>query len=85
MLIIFSACTSQARNNGSIHLVMGTPSPATGDPANQDDYLLIRRQYALSYNNDERIANWVSWQLNQSWLGSVDRCSSDPMEDCRGS
>ncbi|GAP99844.1 DNA/RNA non-specific endonuclease [Leptolyngbya sp. NIES-2104] len=25
---------------------------------------------------DKRIANWVSRQLNESWLGDVDRCSS---------
>lgn len=67
---------SEARNNGSIHLILGTPTAATIDPMNENDYLLLRRQYALSYNNSQRIANWVSWQLNASWLGNVDRCSS---------
>ncbi|MBW4528970.1 MAG: DNA/RNA non-specific endonuclease [Phormidium tanganyikae FI6-MK23] len=75
-LILIQSSISQARNNGSKHLVLGTPSPATTDPKNETDYLLLRRQYALSYNNSTRIANWVSWQLNQSWLGNVDRCSS---------
>ncbi|MBD2078447.1 DNA/RNA non-specific endonuclease [Leptolyngbya sp. FACHB-17] len=75
-LIVIQSSISEARNNGSAHLIMGTPSAATTDPTNEDDYLLIRRQYALSYNNSKRIANWVSWQLNSFWLGSVDRCSS---------
>ncbi|MBW4445008.1 MAG: DNA/RNA non-specific endonuclease [Plectolyngbya sp. WJT66-NPBG17] len=75
-LIVIQSSISEARNNGSVHLMMGTPSAATPDPKNENDYLLIRRQYALSYNNNERIANWVSWQLNASWLGGVDRCSS---------
>jgi endonuclease G len=75
-LIVIHSGISEARNNGSVHLILGTPSAATTDSKNQDDYLLIRRQYALSYNNSKRIANWVSWQLNQSWLGNVDRCSS---------
>lgn len=75
-LIVIHSGVSQARNNGSIHLIMGTPSSATPDPTNEDDYLMLKRQYALSYNNSKRIANWVSWQLNQSWIGSVDRCSS---------
>lgn len=75
-LIVTQSSISEARNNGSVHLMMGTPSAATPDPKNENDYLLIRRQYALSYNNNERIANWVSWQLNSSWLGGVDRCSS---------
>ncbi|MBD1848280.1 DNA/RNA non-specific endonuclease [Cyanobacteria bacterium FACHB-63] len=75
-LIVIHSSIADARNSGSIHLIMGTPSAAMSDPSNEDDYLLIRRQYALSYNNSKRIANWVSWQLNSSWLGSVDRCSS---------
>jgi endonuclease G len=75
-LIIIQTSISEARNHGSVHLIMGTPSPATSDPKNENDYLLIRPQYALSYNNSKRIANWVSWQLNAAWLGNVDRCSS---------
>lgn len=75
-LIVIQSSISEARNNGSVHLIMGTPSAATTDPKNENDYLLLRRQYALSYNNSKRIANWVSWQLNESWLGNVDRCSS---------
>jgi endonuclease G len=55
----------------SIHLVLGNPSNAsTTDPNN---YLMIKPQYAISYNRDQSIPNWVSWQLNQSWLGTVDR------------
>lgn len=34
---------------------------------------MIKPQYALSYNNSKGTPNWVSWQLNQSWLGIVDR------------
>jgi endonuclease G, mitochondrial len=73
-VIFTSATISQARNNGSIHLMMGTPSSVTADPTNKDDFLIVKRQYALSYNNNKGIANWVSWQLNRSWLGGVDRC-----------
>jgi len=61
---------------------MGAPSPATKDPTNKNDFLITRRQYALSYNNEKGTPNWVSWQLNASWLGSVDRCggfSPDPL------
>ena len=35
--------------------------------------MLERPQYALSYNCQTGTANWVSWQLDRSWLGSVDR------------
>jgi endonuclease G len=52
---------------------MGNPSGATTSTTNSTNYLMEKSQYALSYNNSKRIANWVSWQLNQSWLGSTPR------------
>lgn len=75
-LLILTACTTtQAHNYGSVHLLMGSPS-STPNSTNKDDYLIIKPQYALSYNNSKGTANWVSWQLNASWIGNVDRCSS---------
>jgi endonuclease G len=32
-----------------------------------------KQQYTLSYNNRKGIPNWVSWQLNRSWLGDAPR------------
>jgi endonuclease G, mitochondrial len=75
LFVLAIAATSQARNYGSIHLVMGTPS-STPDSTDRDDFLLIKRQYAVSYNSTKGTANWVSWQLNASWIGAVDRCKS---------
>lgn len=75
LLIVACGQFSQARNYGSIHLLLGTPS-STPDSQNPDDYLLIKPQYALSYNNSKGSANWVSWQLNAAWMGEVDRCKS---------
>lgn len=57
----------------SIHLILGNPSDATASVANPDNYLIVKPQYALSYNNSLGTPNWASWQLNRSWLGSVDR------------
>ncbi len=34
---------------------------------------MIKPQYALSYNRSKGTANWVSWELNSSWLGHMDR------------
>ena len=62
---------SSAIANGNIHLKYGNPSKANSKDIN--NYLLERPQYALSYNCKTGIPNWVSWQLNRSWLGSVDR------------
>lgn len=61
----------QALNNP--HLLLGNPTGATTSVAQANNFLIARPQYALSYNRDKGIPNWVSWQLNQSWLGELDR------------
>ncbi len=63
--------TPKAKANANIHLKYGNPSNANSKDIN--NYLLEKPQYALSYNCQTGTANWVSWQLNHSWLGSVER------------
>ena len=62
---------SNSISNANINLKYGNPSNANSKDVN--NYLLARPQYALSYNCKTGIPNWVSWQLDRSWLGSVDR------------
>jgi len=38
-----------------------------------DNYLMMKLQYALSYNNSRRIPNWTSWHLDSTWRGSAPR------------
>lgn len=53
------------------HLAFGTPRDAT-----PEDELLIRRpQFALSYNAARGGPNWVAWELNASHVGAADRCN----------
>lgn len=55
----------------SVHTTLGLPSPSsTSDP---DSYLSVKPGYVLSYNSSRKIPNWVSWELNTSYLGSTDR------------
>lgn len=54
-------------------LLLGNPSNATSEAANENNYLMIKPQYALSYNRSRATANWVAWRLDSSWLGSADR------------
>ncbi|MEJ1937690.1 DNA/RNA non-specific endonuclease, partial [Nostoc sp. NIES-2111] len=54
----------------SVHLTMGNPSGANTSYSN---LLLNKSQYAVSYNCYRGTPNWVSWQLNTSWLGSAPR------------
>jgi len=57
----------------SVHLTFGNPSGAVTNSNVRNNYLLVRDQYAMSYNDNTRIANWVGWQLNDSWRGSAPR------------
>ena len=34
---------------------------------------MVKPQYALSYNRSKATANWVSWRLDSSWIGSAQR------------
>ncbi|MEO1132771.1 MAG: DNA/RNA non-specific endonuclease [Cyanobacteria bacterium J06639_1] len=67
---LFQSCTGTQIPSGSVHLTMGNPSQAGSTP---DNYLLEKPQYALSYNRSRGTANWVSWQLNSSWMGEAER------------
>ncbi|MEG4854765.1 DNA/RNA non-specific endonuclease [Microcoleus sp. B5-D4] len=68
----------------SQHLLFGNPKPVNLSGSNRqeartdainfaDNYLLEKPQYTLSYNNSTKNPNWVSYQLNSSWFGSVRR------------
>jgi len=54
-------------------LLLGNPSNATNDVANENNYLMIKPQYSLSYNRNRATANWVAWRLDTSWLGVAPR------------
>lgn len=68
--------TTYIENNG-IHLSLGIPR----DADSTDDYIIKREQYALSYNKNKNVANWVAWELNKEWFGSVPRYKSKFITD----
>ena len=55
------------------HMVMGNPNGATADTNFPDNFLMMKTQYALSYNNTREIPNWTSWHLDSTWRGSAPR------------
>ena len=65
--------TINAQPAGEDPLLLGNPSNATSDVANENNYLMIKPQYSLSYNRSKATANWVAWRLDSSWLGAADR------------
>ncbi len=50
---------------------LGTPSDANPN----DDVIITRRQYTMSYNASHGDPNWVSWNLDASHKGSSARCN----------
>lgn len=54
-------------------LLFGNPSNATPNIANENNYLMFKPQYTLSYNRSRATANWVAWRLDSTWIGSTPR------------
>ncbi|GEO05366.1 hypothetical protein AAE02nite_30300 [Adhaeribacter aerolatus] len=59
--------------NPKEHLLLGNPSNATAEPENANNYLLLKPEYALSYNRERGTPNWVSWHVSKAWLGTAAR------------
>jgi endonuclease G, mitochondrial len=59
--------------SSNINLAMGNPSGATTNTAFENNYLLDKPQYVMSYNRSRATSNWVSWYLNSSSRGSAPR------------
>lgn len=51
------------------HLALGAPR----DASPQDDLLLVKPQYVVSYNRFRNNPNWVAWRLSAGDLGTVGR------------
>ncbi len=76
VIALFIGCTPTPKGSTpvtSVHLLLGNPSNATATVTTPDNYLLLKPPYALSYSQSKGTPDWVSWQLNKSWLGAKDR------------
>lgn len=60
----------------SMHVLLGTPSQPNLAPKQYK--LLVRPQYTLLYDRSKNTASWVSWQLNETWLGTEERLPFTP-------
>jgi endonuclease G len=61
----------------SVHVAMGVPK----DGDDSDDYLMDKRVYVTSYNLKLNVPNWVSWQLDEKYVGDVDRQNNFRADD----
>ncbi len=69
----FSSPTPTPTPTPSEHLTMGNPSNAVTNVNQPNNYLMEKPQYSMSYSRDNGGPNWVSWHLDNSWLGSTPR------------
>ena len=65
--------TVNAPLEGENPLLLGNPTNATSDVANENNYLMNKPQYSLSYNRSRNEPNWTAWRLDSSWIGSTSR------------
>ena len=67
------AALSHDADNSNV--LLGLPSPAAKNP---DNYFVERPQFAMSYNKSDGGANWVSWHIDATTLGDVQRGNFRP-------
>ncbi len=65
--------TVSAPYPGEEPLLLGNPSGATPNTTDENNYLMVKPQYSLSYNRNQGEPNWVAWRLDSTWLGAADR------------
>ena len=70
---LFISLTISAPLPNEDPLILGNPSGATADVANENNYLMAKPQYTLSYNRSKATPNWVTWRLDNTWIGSTQR------------
>ncbi len=73
------AATPRGEADLALQMATGNPSQAAQEP---DNYLVVRPQFAASFNGPKGRPNWVSWHLSYSDLGKVPRTAKwgkDPL------
>jgi endonuclease G len=63
-------------------LPFGNPSNASADLSNRNNFLLFKRSFVLSYNNERGTLNWAAWRTTMDDLGeSLPRPLFEPDPD----
>lgn len=60
----------------AVKIVLGNPSNAVSDVNTPDNYLVLHQGFILSYNRERGGANWVTWHLSASDVGTAERTNA---------
>jgi endonuclease G len=63
----------------SKHTTLGIP--AATSTSDLSAFLSVKSGYVMSYNSGKKVPNWVSWELNTSYLGSTARQDDFRIDD----
>jgi len=69
----FTTLTDSPDGVDNHNMMLGNPSGAITNSVNANNYLMVKPQYCLSYNNSKLTMNWTSWHLYSGDVGSVSR------------
>lgn len=70
----YSSADADLNHAENSPLFFGNPSDALSDTNLNENYLMQKSQYTLSYNSDLLIPNWVAWHLSSADInGSAER------------
>ena len=64
-----------------VYLALGNPSGATESIFNPNDYLMVNKYYALSYNRSRATANWAAWRITKDDMSDLKREDSFRPDD----
>ncbi|HVI48771.1 MAG TPA: DNA/RNA non-specific endonuclease [Chitinophaga sp.] len=59
--------------NDDDNMLLGNPSSAVADAYYEENYLMVKTYYSLSYSRSRAIPNWVSWHIQSTDLGTASR------------
>lgn len=80
-MLLYAVCFLTLSIPAKAQLVLGNPSGATSNVNDENNFLVVRPEFILSYNRSRGAANWVAWHLTASDIGSFrqDRFHGDPL------
>ncbi len=74
--VVLVANVVSAAIDPALQLQLGNPTGATADENDHNRYLVQRPQYALDFNDNQGVPNWVSWNITTADFGSSGRTNN---------